>query len=281
MLDALGQAKQFSYAQDNRLAGITYVNAVNATPNVSFAYDPYFPRRVSMTDGNGTTQYSYGPVGSLGALQLQQERSPLANSAIAYDYDGLGRMISQTVEGAGAETFGYDAIGRLTGHASDLGSFTLSYLGQTSQIAERQLASSTLATSWSYLPICDRRLAGIDNTGLSSGQYSNFTFTTTPEDFITAIDEFKRCRRGLSGTLAQTASYNDLDQLTDLSGQTLTYDADGNLTSDGERDYTWDAENRLVDITYPSEPGRRPPSFMTVSAGGRRSATRRPAAAAQ
>ena len=199
VLDALGQAKQFSYAQDNRLAGITYVNAVNATPNVSFAYDPYFPRRVSMTDGNGTTQYSYGPVGSLGALQLQQERSPLANSAIAYDYDGLGRMISQTVEGAGAETFGYDAIGRLTGHASDLGSFTLSYLGQTSQIAERQLASSTLATSWSYLPNSgDRRLAGIDNTGLSSGQYSNFTFTTTPEDFITAIDEFERCRRGLS-----------------------------------------------------------------------------------
>ena len=34
-----------------------------------------------------------------------------------------------------------------------------------------------------------------------------------------------------------------------LSGQALTFDADGNLTSDGLRNYTWDAENRLVGIT--------------------------------
>jgi hypothetical protein len=39
---------------------------------------------VSMTDGNGATQYSYVPVGSLGALRLRQEQSPLANSAIHY-----------------------------------------------------------------------------------------------------------------------------------------------------------------------------------------------------
>jgi hypothetical protein len=30
---------------------------------------------VSMTDGNGATQYSYVPVGSLGALRLRQEQS--------------------------------------------------------------------------------------------------------------------------------------------------------------------------------------------------------------
>jgi hypothetical protein len=44
--------------------------------------------------------------------------------------------------GRGAETFQYDAIGRLIGHASDLGAFTLGYLGQTGQITSRQLASS-------------------------------------------------------------------------------------------------------------------------------------------
>jgi hypothetical protein len=42
-----------------------------------------------MTDGTGTTQYAYWPIGALGALQLQQESSPLANSAIAYAYDEL------------------------------------------------------------------------------------------------------------------------------------------------------------------------------------------------
>lgn len=52
-----------------------------------------------------------------GALQLQQESSPLPNSAIAYVYDELGRPASRTVAGSGAETFSYDAIGRLNSHA--------------------------------------------------------------------------------------------------------------------------------------------------------------------
>ena len=42
------------------------------------------------------------------------------------------------MQGAGAETFQYDAVGRLAGHGSDLGAFTLGYLGQTSQITSRQ-----------------------------------------------------------------------------------------------------------------------------------------------
>jgi len=36
----------------------------------------------------------------------------------------------------------------------------------------------------------------------------------------------------------------------------LTWDADGNLLSDGVRSYTWDAENRLVGILYPGMPGK-------------------------
>ena len=205
-----------------------------------------------MTDGNGTTSYTYVPVGSLGALKLQQETPPLAGSAITYAYDALGRLSSRTVTGAGAESFGYDMIGRLTSHTNDLGAFTLAYLGQTGQIASRSLPSpSTLSTSWGYLPNTgDRRLASIDNTGLASGQYSNFNFTTTPENFITGVAESSDAATVYPPTLSQTASYNNLNQLTNLSGQALTWDADGNLLSDGTRNYAWDAENRLVSISY-------------------------------
>jgi YD repeat-containing protein len=122
----LGQVKTYSYAKDDLPTGITYSAAVNATPNVSFTYDPYFERLATTTDGTGTTQYTYVPIGSLGAWQLQQESGPLANSAIAYAYDELGRLSSRTVTGSGAETFQYDSIGRLISHANDLGSFTLS-----------------------------------------------------------------------------------------------------------------------------------------------------------
>src|SRR5882762_1909303 len=31
----------------------------------------------------------------------------------------------------------------------------------------------------------------------------------------------------------------------------LTFDLNGNMTSDGTNDYAWDAENRMIKITYP------------------------------
>jgi YD repeat-containing protein len=160
----------------------------------------------------------------LGALQLQQEASPLPNGAIAYAYDALGRLSSRSVASSGAEAFRYDAIGRLISHASDLGSFSLSYLGQTSQITQRQLppVTSNLATSFSYLPNSgDRRLASIGNVGLSTSQYSNYSYTMTPENFITAIAETSDASAVYPGAGTQTASYNNLNQLTNLSGQAL------------------------------------------------------------
>jgi RHS repeat-associated protein len=273
LLDALGQTKQFTYAKDDRLSGLAYLNAVNPTSNVAFTYDPFFTRLTSMTDGNGTTQYSYVPVGSFGALRLQQENSPQPSSTISYTYDALGRRSSQTVAAAGAETFQYDAIGRVVSHTSDLGSFSLNYLGQTSQITQRQLlpVSANLATSWSYLPNSgDRRLASIGNIGLSSSQFSNFQFTTTPEKFISGITETSDASSVYPNAGTQTASYNNLNQLTNLSGQTLTFDANGNLLADGQRNYTWDAENRILGITYPAQPGKR--TTFTYDGLGRRTA---------
>jgi hypothetical protein len=49
-------------------------------------------------------------------------------------------------------------------------------------------------------------------------------------------------------------------RLTALTGQALSYDAEGNLLSDGMRDYAWDAENRLV--------GRRRVAMTSTPAGG-------------
>jgi RHS repeat-associated protein len=277
--DALGQTKQFSYTVADQLSGLSYLNAVNPTPNVVYAYDPYFRRLASMTDGNGTTLYSYVAIGSPGAMRLQQESGPLPNGTISYAYDKVGRLASRTVSSAGAETFQYDAIGRLISHTSDLGNFAMSYLGQTRQIAERQLlpATSNLATNWSYLPNSgDRRLAAIGNVGLSTSQFSNYQFTTTPVKLISAINESSDTSTVYPSVLTQSASYNNLNQLTNLSGQTLSFDANGNLLSDGQRTYIWDAENRLLSITYPAQPGKQT-AFVYDGFGRRTAITSTPA----
>src|SRR5207237_2213485 len=67
--DALGQTKQYAYARDDGVTGINYLNAVNPTPNVGFSWDGYFLLLTAMSDGTGTTQYSYVPPGPPGAFR--------------------------------------------------------------------------------------------------------------------------------------------------------------------------------------------------------------------
>ncbi len=227
VLDALGQTKQYNYAIDDNLLGLSYVNSVNPTPNVSFIYDPYFVRIASMTDGAGTTTYSYNPSFVDGAQQLAQECFTASGSAscshtIAYGYDALARTASRQISGSGTETVQYDAIGRVTNHSSDLGAFQISYLGQTPQITVRQLlpATSTLKTIWSYLDNAhDRRLSGIANTGLTSGQYTNFTFQSSPENFVTGITQESEASVAEPNPGPQTVSFNNLNEITQAAGQ--------------------------------------------------------------
>ena len=290
MTDPLGQSKNYSYFLDNDLKALTYTGAVHATPNVTFAYDPYFQRIISMADGNGTRQYQYYAPGVLGALKRKQESGPYLNDTIAYQYDALGRVIQQTVDTA-AETFTYDVLGRLSNHFDALGSFDLSFLGQTSQMTSRMLHGSALGTNWTYdSNTNDRRLTDITNSGATR----SYHYTTTPENIITQISELApsgsaftpqtwnygydnadrllnasagasyaygydaadniTSAQGPSGS--ESGTYNDVNQIGTFNGLSFLYDTNGNVTDDGVRTYMWDVENRLISIGYKSQPTR-------------------------
>ena len=57
-------------------------------------------------------------------------------------------------------------------------------------------------------------MAGINNVGLTSGQFSTTDYTTTPENFISWITETSDSTSVYPTALTQTASYNNLNQLT-------------------------------------------------------------------
>lgn len=67
-------------------------------------------------------------------------------------------------------------------------------------------------------------------------------------------------RTGIGGTFARTllpdpvasATYDAANRQLTFGGQTLTYDANGNLTSDNSTTYTWDARNRLLALSGPT-----------------------------
>ncbi len=114
-----------------------------------------------------------------------------------------------------------------------------------------------MRTDWSYLPNSgDRRLSGVSNIGLISGQFSTFQIASDPALRISGVTETSDTATAYPTVSTQTAAYNNLNQLANLSGQALTYDANGNLLSDGTRTFSWDAENRLIGVGYPGQPGK-------------------------
>ncbi|MDA7025189.1 DNRLRE domain-containing protein [Bacillus sp. CLL-7-23] len=56
-----------------------------------------------------------------------------------------------------------------------------------------------------------------------------------------------------SSTKTVNASFNIMNQLTKVNGENITYDKNGNRTSDSRYTYTWDAEDNLTAITKKGE----------------------------
>ncbi len=301
MTDARSQVKQFTYAADDRLLRIEYVNAANPTANVSYAYDAFFPRLVSMTDGTGTTLLAYHPPGASGALSVQKEDGPYQNDEVVYGYDALGRIVGRSV-GPHAESFAYDTLGRLSSHNTALGNFVRGYLGESDQVTAH--ATPLVGRAWTYEGNPqDRRLKSINNSGLAR----DFQYVISAEDQIARIvestgattlqswdytyDATRRLTRARSanGTAfsyaydaadnitsiqgpsgSRAGAYNSVNQVTSFGGKSFTYDANGNVTDDGERTYQWDAEDRLVGIKYKAMPTKE--TVFRYDGFGRRTA---------
>ena len=273
--DALGQVKTFTYAHDDRLTGFTYINAVNATPNVAFTWDSYFPRLSSMLDGLGATDYSYTPIGTLGALQLSLIDGPYSNDTIGLTYDPVGRLASRVIPGCNIETFGYDPISRLTSHYSPLGTFNYTYLGQTDQVTSRSINNGgpTISTAWGYdTNINDRRLISITNSGAArsySLSYLTPGGTTNPYDIQSISDiagsgnpwtsqthsyAYDGVDRLLSATAPATGNYgyayDKVDNATTVSMPKgpvhPTYNAFNELAAWGSKQYAYDADGNTL-----------------------------------
>ena len=147
-----------------------------------------------------------------------------------------------TVSGQTSISYGYDNANRLTGITQ----------GSTSVViapdidSRRQSVTLPNGVSMNYGYDAASQLTGITYK-LGTNTLGNLTY---------GYDLAGR-RMGVGGSYARTgvpaaasaASYNVNNQLTNWKGATLTYDLNGNLTSDGTNTYTWNARNQLVTIS--------------------------------
>jgi RHS repeat-associated protein len=279
VIDEKQQVTQFTWNRDNTLRALTYGGAIIPTPGVSFSYDPDYPRILSMTDGTGTTRYSYNPITgtpTLGAGALASVDGPLPNDTIAYGYDELGRPVHRAINGVdSAATF--DAAGRLTGVTNALGAFAYAYDGVSGRLVSKTAPNGqTMERSYGNTlqdlllqrithtagatPISEF-LYGRDITRGRLTTWSQQAGAQSPDLFTLGYDAVNQLLSATvtnAGNLVNTFAYsydptgNRLTEQVGASNYTSTYNGLNEIrttTAPGAtRTNEWDGVNRLVAV---------------------------------
>jgi len=200
--------------------------------------------------------------------QIANSRSGALYSRFDYGYKEDGAINSWTKTLGTANpvdmAFSYDPIDRLTGATYKDGAAVLEQYGYTYDKADNRTTerrNETLSTG-TFNNVNEL-------TALGGGGVVGFAGTTTEEAAVTVGGQaaqtslvgtrFEKAVTLPAGTNTVTVAAVDPSGNTNsknyrvvVSGgavQSFTYDANGNMTSDGTRTYAWDAENRLIKIT--------------------------------
>src|SRR5262249_52312951 len=194
-----------------------------------------------------------------GLDRLIQEITP--QGTISYAYDAAGRRTTMTLLGQGSVRYSYDKAHRLTQITQGSATVTITY-DNANRRTSLTLPNGIL-TEYSY-----DAASRLTRLAFKLGAVTLGTLTY-------AYDAAGN-RTLLGGTWARTglpsamtsATYDAANRQVTFENVALTYDLNGNLTSDGTNTYTWDARNRLASIA-----GGSVASFQYDAQGRRTSKT--------
>jgi RHS repeat-associated protein len=229
--DRKSQVTSYSYDALNRLTLVTYADS----STTSYTYDGG-NRLTQLVDSiSGTITYTYDNLD-----RLTSEATP--QGTVNYTYDAAGRRSTMSVSGQSTTSYSYDNANRLTQIAQGTATVTLAY-----DLASR-LSSQTLPNGviTEYVYDDASRLTGLtykkaaNILGNLAYQYDGAGRRTLVGGSLSTT--------GLPQALT-SATYNSGNHQTGFGGHTLTYDNNGNLTSDGIDTYTWNARDQLVSIS--------------------------------
>ncbi|TAM09378.1 MAG: RHS repeat protein [Nevskiaceae bacterium] len=283
-IDAMGQTTQYQYDALNRLTQIAY--SVGTT--IGYSYDQGangIGRLTGMTDGAGSTAWTYDAYGHVLQKTQQSEIINGQNLTTGYGYDGAGQLTDIVYPSGSHYTYGWTQ-GRVT---------TVTLLGKT--VLGIHLNDQVLADHIAYRPFdgprawtfgngesvtrtydLDGRLAtyglgtlGYDAAGritrLTQGGASILTgsktwtydaldrlasygngSTTIAYGYDANGNRVAQSGAGVDASYGIDPSSNRISTITPGSGTPLTYayDADGNVTYDGINDYGYNVAGQLT-----------------------------------
>ncbi len=230
--DRKGQVATLSYDALNRRTAAMYVDAT-----VTYTYDAVGRLTRATDSAGGTITNAYDPLD-----RLTSQTTALGE--VGYTYDVLGRRTTMTMPGQAPISYSYDPASRVT--AITQGSSLVQFAYDAASRRTTLTLPNGVTTQYGY----DR-----------ASRLTSLTYTlgaTGLGDLQYAYDAAGN-RTQVGGSWARTslpqpvasAMYNANNQQLTFGSQTLMYDLNGNLTSDGTNTYAWTARNQLATISGP------------------------------
>lgn len=265
--DELSRLKTIT-TPDNTI-NVTYDAASNpltvgdADSLVTFTYDG-----VNRVKTEGTADLGVQPAVTLtsnyNAVGNRITLTDILSSITSYEYDLAGRLTKLTMPALMDILLAYDPAGRLdtiifpNGVVSDYGYDTQ---GRLNSLTHTLGANPSFTDfGYTYNPVGNIQSI-IDN--VTSAQTRTFTYdalqrlktggtTATPEDY-----DYDLTGNRTTSFLSTLHSHDDANRLLEDDDFTYTYDNNGNLatktnkTTSAVTTYTWDAQDQLIQITFP------------------------------
>lgn len=236
---------------------------------INYSFDAL--NRMTLKDDPGTANDVYYGYDFRG-LQLYARFVSATGLGITETYDNAGRKLSTTNNLFATRTIGYqwDADGNRIRRTDPDGTYFITdYDGLDRPTATHENGAAASLFTFAYDQLGRR----------SSITRANGTSTTLTYDAADRLSQLKQAYAGLTTDLTLTLGYNADDQVTSrgldntaysyteaanankayvpnglnqygsVAGTNYGYDANGNLTSDGSNSFTYDVENRLIQVS--------------------------------
>ncbi len=260
---------QYSYEAGNRLHSASewltaYIRGVSAT--YGYLASSRLVGQIAFVNGASqvTTTKKYDKLNRLKGVSTGAGGSV---ASFSYNYDNANQRIRVTVEDGSYWLYEYDASGQVTsgrkywsdgspvsgqqfGYAFDaIGNRTKAQANdrQTSYSANRLNQLNSRTTSTRALDVIGVALSDLGVTVTSPSANNNAAAPYRKGEYFHKALTYPNSSSAL-WELVTVRGETDKPGYKYLSPstQSFTYDADGNLSSDGRWNYTWDAENRLL-----------------------------------
>jgi RHS repeat-associated protein len=242
-----GSARIFDYDKNGSLRAVTDRNGHTAT----FTYDTLGRPRDALYEDGTALNFDWDPAERLLAAD------DFTGGRVERAYDLLGRLISE-ISPTGSLVYEYDALSRRTLRAGPDGQTVYTY---TQQGQVESITNGAMSVRFSYDEAGRRTMAVAPNnltvfyTYDAAGQLTHIDYRGPGgySDFRNYEYDVAGRVSSISGALLpsppvapQLASFDDLNRLVLVNGQSLEYDAEGRLLSNGRYGIIWSDQGRLL-----------------------------------